>query len=105
MYVIIAPIQVRPGHKEEFLQALLDDARGSMNDEPGCVRFDVIQDAADPNRVWLYEAYKDEEAFQSHTRMPHLIKWRETTKDWWDAVPQGAARGSYNIWPPDQEWH
>jgi quinol monooxygenase YgiN len=26
----------------------------------------VIQDANDANRIWLYEVYKDEAAFQAH---------------------------------------
>ncbi len=104
MYVIVAPLQIKPGHKDEFISALLDDARGSVNDEPGCLRFDVIQDAGDPNRIWLYEVYTDEAAFQAHTQAPHFIKWRDTVNDWRDDGIQGAARGSYNIWPPDEEW-
>jgi len=62
MYVIIAPIQVQEGHKGAFLEAVVEDARSSVNHEPGCLRFDVIQDANDPNRIWLYEVYKDEAA-------------------------------------------
>ena len=104
MYIIMAPIQIKAGHKEEFIAAMLDDARGSVNDEPGCFRFDVIQDGADPNRIWLYEVYVDEAAFQAHVQTPHLIKWRDTVKDWRDEGPQGAARGSHNIWPSDAEW-
>lgn len=105
MYVIIAPIQIKEGYKEQFVEAMLDDAKGSVNDEPGCLRFDVIQDAADPNRIWLYEVYVDEAAFQAHLEAPHFIKWRDTVKDWRaDGGLQGAGRGAYNIWPPDAEW-
>ena len=104
MYVIIAPIQIKDGHKDEFIEALLEDARGSVNDEPGCLRFDVIQDAADANRVWLYEVYVDEAAFQAHTQAPHFVKWRDTVADWRDHAPTGAGRGSHNIWPADGEW-
>ena len=104
MYVIIAPIQIKDGHKDEFIEAMLDDARGSVKNEPGCLRFDVIQDAGDPNRIWLYEVYTDEAAFQAHTQAPHFIRWRDTVKDWREEGIQGAARGSRNIWPPDSEW-
>ena len=104
MYVIIAPIQIKEGHKKEFVDAMLDDARGSVNNEPGCLRFDVIQDAGNPNRIWLYEVYTDEAAFQAHTEAPHFIKWRDTVVDWREEGMQGAARGSYNIWPSDTEW-
>ena len=104
MYVIIAPIQVKEGFIDEFVKEIIDDAKGSVNDEPGCLRFDVIQDAGDPNRVWLYEVYKDEEAFQAHTQAPHFIKWRDATADMREQGIQGAGRGSANIWPPDGEW-
>ena len=59
---------------------MLGDAKGSVNDEPGCLRFDVIQDAGDPNRIWLYEVYVDEAAFQEHLKAPHFIKWRDTVE-------------------------
>jgi quinol monooxygenase YgiN len=104
MYVIVAPLQIKEGHKEEFLQALLEDARGALNDEPGCRRFDVIQDSGDPNRIWLYEVYADEAAFQAHTQAPHYVKFRATVGAWREEGLQGATRGSYNIWPPDADW-
>ena len=104
MYVIIAPIQIKDGHKNPFIEAMLDDAKGSVNDEPGCLRFDVIQDGADPNRIWLYEVYVDAAAFEAHRQAPHFIKWRNTVKDWLDEGPKGVGLGSCNIWPTDDDW-
>jgi (4S)-4-hydroxy-5-phosphonooxypentane-2,3-dione isomerase len=48
MYVIIAPIQLKQGYKEQFIESVTEDARSSVRDEPGCLRFDVIQDANVP---------------------------------------------------------
>jgi len=31
MYVILVPIQIKDGHKQEFIEAMLDDAKGSLN--------------------------------------------------------------------------
>ncbi len=105
MYVIIAPIQIKEGHKEAFVEAMIDDADGSMKNEPGCLRFDVIQDGGDPNRIWLYEVYVDEAAFQEHLKTPHFIKWRDTVKDWFDESGlKGTGGGSSNIYPPDDAW-
>ena len=104
MYIILAPLQVKGEYKDQFVKAMLDDAKSSVNNEPGCLRFDVIQDAKEANRIWVYEVYEDEEAFQSHLNSPHFFKWRETTKDWLEQGPEGAAWGSRNIWPTDQEW-
>ena len=55
MYVIVATLQIQQEHRETFIEEMLNDARGSVNDEPGCLRFDVIQDEKDPNRIYLYE--------------------------------------------------
>ena len=105
MHIIVAPIQIKPGHKKEFIREMLGDARGSVNNEPGCLRFDIIQDGEDPNRIWLVEAYKDEAAIEAHRNMPHYIKWRDAVKDWRDESGlKGAGAGAYNIWPTDEEW-
>ena len=104
MYVIIAPIQIKPEFKDQFIAAITEDAQGSVHDEPGCLRFDVIQDANDANRIWLYEVCRDEAAFQAHTQAPHFIKFRDATKDWRVEGPQRAGRGAANIWPPDSQW-
>jgi quinol monooxygenase YgiN len=106
MYVIIAPIQIKEGSKDEFLAALLPNAQGAANTEPGCLRFDVIQDAGDPNRVWVYEVYTDEAAFRAHGQSEHYLKAIEVLGPLRDeaGTMQGAARGSSNVWPTDAEW-
>ena len=104
MYVIIAPIKIKEGYKEQFVEAMLDDAKGSMKNEPGCLRFDVIQDGDDPNQIWLYEVYVDEAAFQAHMKTPHFIKWRDSVKDWTGEPPEGKAIGASVIWPPSEDW-
>ncbi len=105
MYIIVAAIQIKEGFKEQYINGITENARGAVNDEPGCMRFDVIQDASDSNRIWVYEVYRDEEAFQAHTQAPHFLKFREASADWREQGGlQGAGRGSSNIWPPDNEW-
>lgn len=104
MYVIVAPIQVKRQHREEFVKGIIEDAQESVKKEPGCLRFDVIQDASHMDRFWLYEVYKDEAAFKAHMQTPHLKKFMEVMKVSRDQGPAGAGRGSYNIWPTDKEW-
>lgn len=99
MYGIIATINIKPEFKQRFMGPMLEDARGSLNNEPGCLRFDVLQDESDPNRIYLVEEYVDQGAFQSHTRQPHFTKWRDTVKDWF-ATPTEAVRFS-KIYPPE----
>ncbi len=102
MFVIIATIDVKPLFREPFLASSLEDARGSMEREEGCLQFSIVEDRKDPNRIYLFEVYRDEEAFEAHKRMPHFIKWRDTVKDWY-AGPSQAIKGD-TIFPPDENW-
>ncbi len=105
MYIIVEPIQIKEGFKEQFTKGMTENARSAVNDEQGCLRFDVVQDANDDHRIWIYEVYEDEAAFQVHTQSPHFIKFRDASEDWKEEVAlQGAGRGASNIWPTDNEW-
>jgi autoinducer 2-degrading protein len=96
MRVLVVRIQIKPEFREPFLAAMLD-ARGSTQREPGCLRFDVVQDEADPNRIWLYEVYQDQAALEEHLLAPHYVRWRDTVKDW-RAAPDDVARG-WSLFP------
>ena len=103
MQPLVVTIQIRPEHREAFMAEMLDDARGSAENEPGCLRFDVVQDLEDPNCIHLYEVYQDEAAIEAHRRAPHYLKWRETVKDWYAAEP--VRRWCVTVYPPDSNWH
>ncbi len=102
MHILIVTFQIRPEKRPAFLNAALEDARASTNNEPGCLRFDVYSDKTDPNKFVFVEAYRDEAAFQEHMKSPHLAKFREATKDA-SAAPTTAVRCT-NLFPPDGEW-
>ncbi len=102
MYTLFVKIQIKPGFRDQYVEAALGDADGSTRDEPGCYRFDVLQDDNDPNTIYFYEVYKDEAAFQEHTKQPHMIKWRDTVKDW-NVKPTEAVR-AHTVFPNDDAW-
>jgi quinol monooxygenase YgiN len=107
MIALIVTINIKPGFKERFMKSLEGDARGSNNDEPGCLRFDVLQDNDNPNQIHLYEIYRDEAAVAAHRAAPHYTRWREEVKDWFDgeiqrhlATPVYPAPAKWNKRPP-----
>ena len=102
MIALMVTINIKSGHKDEFMASMFDDARGSNNDEPGCLRFDVLQDNEDENRIHLYEVYRDEAAVEVHRQAPHYLKWRAAVKDW-VAAPYTVAQCS-NVYPSDDSW-
>ena len=76
MLVVHVHARVLPGRVEDFLAATLVNARASLA-EPGVLRFDVIQDEADPAHVVLVEVYRDAEAPAAHKLTPHYAAWRD----------------------------
>jgi (4S)-4-hydroxy-5-phosphonooxypentane-2,3-dione isomerase len=50
--------------------------------EPGNLRFDILQDANSPSKFTFYEAYETEEAALKHKETNHYKEWRDTVADW-----------------------
>ena len=76
MLAIWVKARIKPDMRDKFLKAIEHDALGSEKDEPGCVRFNVLQDQKDPNVYYFYEVYKDEAAIEAHRATPHYAVWR-----------------------------
>ena len=76
MLAVWVKVRVQPAERARFLAAIEQDALGSERDEPGCCRFNVLQDDADPNTYYFYEVYKDEAALEAHRAAPHYATWR-----------------------------
>ena len=76
MIAIWVKVRVKPAMREKFLKAIEHDALGSECDEPGCLRFNVLQDQKDANVYYFYEVYKDEAALEAHRAAPHYAVWR-----------------------------
>jgi autoinducer 2-degrading protein len=103
LYVLIVKLQVKPESRDEFLEAAIaHDARGSVGTEPGCYRFDVIQDETDPNALYFYEVYRDKEAFQAHGKTSHIAQFREASAGM-TAAPSVVYRGN-SVFPADDLW-
>ncbi|MEE2881821.1 MAG: putative quinol monooxygenase [Chloroflexota bacterium] len=102
MIALVVEINIKPGHKEEFMASMLGDARGSNNDEPGCLRFDVLEDNEDPNKLHLYEVYQDELAVEAHRNAAHFVKWREECKDWF--ATENVRKLATPVYPPEDKW-
>jgi (4S)-4-hydroxy-5-phosphonooxypentane-2,3-dione isomerase len=80
MYVVCVPVWIKPGMGEAFLEVARKNHEGSVQ-EPGCVRFDVLRQAApveegQPEGFYLYEVYKTEDDFKAHQQTAHYLAFR-----------------------------
>jgi len=79
MLVVHVHVRIRPGQAEAFLAATLVNARASLG-EPGVLRFDVLQDQADPEHVVLVEVYRDDDASAAHKLAEMMAEPRQSTR-------------------------
>jgi len=102
MLIVHVDVHVRPDRAADFLAATLVNAQASLA-EPGVLRFDVLQDRADPAHVVLTEVYRDDEASAAHKLTPHYAAWRDTVAEMM-AEPRQSARYSAVFPAAGQGW-
>jgi len=77
MFIALVKLQVKPELNDEFKNAILKNAELSVQRDPGCVRFDVLQQEDDPTRWFLYEVYDKEQAWVDHRAAAHFLAFKE----------------------------
>lgn len=80
MHIVHVFVHVKPDCIDSFKVATLDNASHSIQ-EPGVVRFDVIQQTDDPTRFVLIEIYRNDDAPAQHKATAHYARWRDTVAD------------------------
>lgn len=88
MHVTLVHVHVKPDRIEAFVAATRANHAASIQ-EPGNLRFDVLQRDDDPTRFVLYEAYRTEEDALAHKQTAHYLQWRDTVADWMAEPRQG----------------
>jgi quinol monooxygenase YgiN len=66
MYGLIGKMNVAPGTRDAVVAALLDGVR-SM---PGCLSYIVAHDPADPDAIWVTEAWDSKESHAASLGLP-----------------------------------
>lgn len=92
MQVTIVHIHAKAENIVDFIEACRLNHEASVQ-EPGNVRFDVLQSADDPARFILYEAYASAADAAAHKKTAQYLAWRDTVADWMAEPRQGI---SYN---------
>jgi len=66
MYGLIGKMNATPGNRDALV-ALLLEASGDM---PGCLSYIVAADPADPNAIWITEAWDSQESHAASLKLP-----------------------------------
>jgi quinol monooxygenase YgiN len=73
---------LRPDRVKEFVAAMREQAKSSLQLEPGCLTFDVCCGGTDEAEVFLYELYSDAAAFEEHLTSAHYRQFAAQVADW-----------------------
>ena len=79
-FVVLAEFRAKPERVEHFA-SYLDQHAAWSRQEPGCLTFDVCQDAQDSGLFLLYEVYSSEAAYQAHRKQPYHPRFFEVVRD------------------------
>ena len=99
MIVTCVFIHVKPEAIDSFISATIANHNESVK-EQGNLRFDLIQQADNPGRFMIYEAYESEEAAAHHKTTAHYLRWRDDVADFM-SEPRNGVR--YNIIQPNDK--
>lgn len=101
MIIVHVFVHVKPDSIDAFIAATLENARNSVN-EPGIVRFDVIQQEDDATQFLLIEIYRTTTDPALHKETAHYAAWRDSVAPMM-AEPRRSAK-YHALYPEPQHW-
>src|SRR3954466_7050860 len=101
MIIVHVFVHVKPDAVNAFTAATLENARQSVA-EPGVVRFDVVQQDADPTRFLLIEIYRTPADPARHKETAHYATWRDTVAPMM-AEPRSSVK-YHALYPNPAQW-
>lgn len=83
MLALSVMIETFPEFTDQYREAVMRHAYNTMTNEVGCVQFTVHEHASDPDRFFLYEAYKSEKDLtEVHQTASYFKEFQDKTKSW-----------------------
>lgn len=102
MHIVVVEVHVIPEKVNDFISASLLNGQNSVC-EPGIIRFDILQQKADPTRFILYEVYKSSADADLHKSTSHYLKWKEVVAEMMAEPRHGTPY--INLFPEDSDWN
>lgn len=79
--VRLSLITVDPAQLDAYNAFLKEEIEASMRLEPGVLSLYAVAEKNHPNKITILEIYADEDAYQSHIKTPHFLKYKQGTLD------------------------
>lgn len=79
MIYVVATLTIKPG-SAETLKAAVQSAIVATRAEKGCVSYDLLHSASDPETMIFVERWETRADLTAHSKSAHLARWREASR-------------------------
>ena len=76
-YCLNVKLDVDPTKREEFLDCINNNQKGTLSNEPLSLKYTWGEDESNPNVFHFHEEYIGREGFEEHTKAPHFAIWQK----------------------------
>ncbi len=71
-YVILVEYTINENDIDKVVDLLTEIQLETLENEEGCLVYDVLLAEDDPTKIFIYESYENEAAFKAHTNSAHF---------------------------------
>ena len=79
-YVQVAEIEVDPAQLDAYRAAVQEQIDAAIQKEPGVLVLYAVSEKDDPDRVKVFEIYRDRKAYEAHLGSDHFKKYKATVE-------------------------
>jgi len=80
-FVRLVKIEIEPEALTPYTELLNQQMNAAVKLEEGVLEYRVVNEKENPHRFTLIEIYRDHDAYLSHLKTPHFLKYKTSTQD------------------------
>jgi 4-carboxymuconolactone decarboxylase len=74
--VRLSKLEIAPEKLEQYKAALKEEIEASVRIEPGVLTLYAVFEKCSPNKLTILEIYENRQAYESHVKTPHFLKYK-----------------------------
>lgn len=75
----LAKIEIDTAYLAQYKAAVEEHTRAAVQSEPGVLTLYAMYEKEHPNKITVLEIYASREAYQSHLKTPHFLRYKTGT--------------------------
>lgn len=80
-YVQMATLRIDTARLDDYRAAVARHADAALAQEPGVLALQAVADPDDPAQVFVFEVYRNKDAYLAHLQTPHFLAYKKEVED------------------------